>query len=93
MDGHTALPVDRRGDAEPGGAHVGPRRPGLLQLGGEVLDEPVLAQPNRGLRALVVDLLLGIDDPDEHLCAAQVNADRFASAQRREGSGGGMRKY
>ena len=67
--------VDGGGDPEAGGEHVGPRLLGLLQLPGELLDQFLLAEARRGLAALVVDLLLGVDDTDRHLGPPEVDAD------------------
>ena len=54
------------------------------QLPRELLDQLVLAEPDRGLPALVVDVLLGVDDPDGHLGAA---ADRRRSSREAQALG------
>ena len=85
--------VDRGRNAEAGCDDAGSGLLCLAKLAPEVLDHLVLAEPDRGLAALVMDLLLVVDHADEHLRPAKIDADGLAGAQLRWRSGGGMRKY
>src|SRR5436190_1248051 len=75
----------------------GPSLLRLQQLSCELLHQLVLAEAGRGLTALVLDFLLGVDDSDGHLRSAEIDADGLPHAHpwgsRRWLSGGGMRKY
>ena len=75
--------VDRRRDPEPGGEHVGPRLP-WPPAAPRRAPRPASSSlsPVEDSRALVVDLLLGVDDADGILVPPEVDADRLREAQR-----------
>ena len=89
---HAALAVDRRGDPEPDRLGLRAGRLRLAELRLELVEQLVEVAAVRTLGRLVMDVLLGVDDPDRHLRPAEIRPDRrpHGVADRQE-FGPGMR--
>ena len=100
VEAEAAIQIDDARNAQPDRGDVGAGLDRDPELGIEQLEERIPIQPGRRRNPPVDRLPARIDDADEHLGAAEVDADGFgrdrrlgAGGRHEAGNGEGMRQY